>query len=287
MKKIVLFAFLCVSLIACKNKEASTTENITNETVISNERIVSLNGSITEILVDLGQRQNIVGIDVTSSYPTDLNTTATQLEHVNKINIEALLALQPTLVYMLKKDLNETLEKQLKEANIKTIIVDQTFSIDGTKEMIQTVAAPLGLTDYQTLFDKIDNEIKEIKPLANQPKVLFIYARGAANLFVAGENTPIQSIIELAGGENAAKGFSDFKPLTPEALLNSNPDYILLFDTGLQSMGGIDGIMAIEGIQQTNAGKNKKIITMDGLLLSGFTPRIGEAASQLNQKISQ
>lgn len=288
MKRTAILVLLALSVIACKNsKEEKAVETTNTEATTSNERIVSLNGAITETLVDLGQRNNIVGIDVTSTYPTDLNTTATQLEHVNKINIEALLALKPTVVYIAKKDLNDNLKKQLEEANIKLVVIDQEYSVEGTKTLIKDIATSLNLADYETLIAKIDQDQAQIKTLENKPKVLFIYARGAANLFVAGNNTPMQNIIELAGGQNAVTGFEDFKPLTPEALLNSNPDYILMFDTGLQSMGGVDGVLKIEGLDRTNAGKNKKIIAMDGLLLTGFTPRIGQAVTQLNQQLSE
>ncbi len=288
MKRTAILVLLALSVIACKNsKEEKAVETTNTEATTSNERIVSLNGAITETLVDLGQRNNIVGIDVTSTYPTDLNTTATQLEHVNKINIEALLALKPTIVYLAKKDLNDNLKKQLEEANIKVVVIDQVYSVEGTKTLIKDIATSLNLTDYEALVAKIDQDQAQLKTLENKPKVLFIYARGAANLFVAGNNTPMQNIIELAGGQNAVAGFDDFKPLTPEALLNSNPDYILMFDTGLQSMGGVDGVLKIEGLDRTNAGKNKKIIAMDGLLLTGFTPRIGQAVTQLNQQLSE
>ncbi|MBB1139373.1 hemin ABC transporter substrate-binding protein [Myroides sp. WP-1] len=288
MKRTAILVLLALSIVACKNsKEEQTVETTNTEVATSNERIVSLSGAITETLVDLGQRKNIVGIDVTSTYPADLNTTAAQLEHVNKINIEALMALKPTIVYIAKKDLNDNLKKQLEDAKIKIVVIDQEYSVAGTKKLIQDVASSLNLTDYEALISKIDQDQAQLKTFENKPKVLFIYARGAANLFVAGNNTPMQNIIELAGGQNAVTGFDDFKPLTPEALLNSNPDYILLFDTGLQSMGGVDGVLKIEGLDRTNAGKNKKIIAMDGLLLTGFTPRIGTAITQLNQQLSE
>lgn len=102
---------------------------------------------------------------------------------------------------------------------------------------------------------------------------------------VAGQKTPLDAVINLAGGVNAAQGFDDFKPLTPEALLEANPDVILMFDSGLQSIGGVEGILKIEGIAQTNAGKNKKVIAMDGQYLSGFSPRLGDAVLELNQKL--
>src|SRR5690606_33743928 len=104
-------------------------------------------------------------------------------------------------------------------------------------------------------------------------------------MMVAGQNTPLDAVINLAGGVNAAQGFEDFKPFTPEALLEANPDAILMFDSGLQSIGGAEVILNIEGVGQTNAGKNKKIIAMDGQYLSGFSPRLGDAVLELNQKL--
>src|SRR5690606_23230277 len=107
----------------------------------------------------------------------------------------------------------------------------------------------------------------------------------AGNLMVAGQKTPSDAIINLAGGVNAAQGLDDFKPLTPEAPMEAKTDVILMFDSGLQSIGVIEGILKIEGIAQTNAGKNKKVIAMVGQYLSGFSPRLGDAVLELNQKL--
>jgi iron complex transport system substrate-binding protein len=89
-------------------------------------------------------------------------------------------------------------------------------------------------------------------------------------------------MIALANGKNAITDFSDYKDLTPEALIKGNPDVILMFQTGFEGAGGIEGVLKIPGVNKTNAGKNKKIIAMDGGLLNSFGPRTGEAAVQLN-----
>ncbi len=102
-----------------------------------------------------------------------------------------------------------------------------------------------------------------------------------------GKNTPMDKIISIANGQNAVNDFEDFKPLTPEALIQSNPDYLLFFTTGLESLGGSDGVFQIPGIEKTNAGKNKNIIGMDGELLSGFGPRVGQAAAELNTLLTK
>lgn len=289
MKKLFISTAILALLASCNNKDAKTETVATDKTevAISNEKIVSLNGAITEILADLGEENNLVGVDVTSTYPTSVKEKAKDLGHVRSLSIEALLALKPTKVFATDKDLTPEQIAQLKNAGISVEIVKQDFSVEGTKELVKTIATSLHKTDYEAINTKIDTDLKALKPLATKPKVLFIYARGAGNLMVAGKNTPMEKIIAIAGGENAISEFEDFKPLTPEAVVKGNPDYILMFDKGLESIGGVDGVLKLEGVATTNAGKNKKIIAMDGGLLSGFGPRVGQAAVQLNQLLQK
>ena len=284
MKKIFTALALTIVLVGCNKKQEKNAEaENTTANEVQTERIVSLNGAITETLAALDASENIVGRDVTSTFPADLK--ATDLGHVRSITTESILALQPTVVFGTSKDVNPNLNEQLQKANISLITIDQEFSVDGTKKLITEVAQKLHKENYQPLLDHISEQIATVKPFDKKPKVLFIYARGAGTLMVAGKETPLHSMIELAGAENAAAALTDFKPLTPEALLTTNPDVILMFDSGLQSLGGVDGLLKIEGVAATNAGKNKKVITMDGQLLSGFGPRLGEAVVELHNKL--
>ncbi len=286
MKKIVSLLFIGAALVSCKKEEKTATDT-TTKTEVATEKIVSLNGAITEVLVNLGEEKNIVGVDVTSNYPETLKNSAKELGHVRSVTAESIIALQPTVLYASDKDLNPELMEKLKASNIKLQVISQQFTPEGTAEVITAVAKSLNKENYQPMIDDINNKIKEVKPLAKKPKVLFIYARGAGNLMVGGEDTPLDAMITLAGAENAAKGITDFKPLTPEALIKSNPDVILMFESGLQSIGGIDGLLKIEGIATTNAGKNKKVVAMEGQYLSGFGPRLGNAVVDLNKALQQ
>lgn len=281
LQKISLFALVSILFISCKK------EGQVQEEVIEHKKIVSLSGAITETLVALGQEEKIVGVDVTSTYPQYIKDKAKDLGHVKVISAENVIALQPTLVLASDKDLSPELITKLQTANIQVKIIHQEQSIEGTKQFIQDIAEAVGTTNYTSLIEKIDTDFAGLTQFEAKPKVLFIYARGAGTLMVAGKNTPMEKIITIAGGENAVSDFEDFKPLTPEALIQSNPDYILMFEKGLESLGGIDGVLKIQGIEQTNAGKNKQIISMDGAFLSGFGPRVGQAARELNQLLSK
>ncbi len=284
MKKVLLAATFALALYSCKKDDSKNTTETqqSSETPKSANKIVSLSGGITEILSALGHESEIVGTDVTSTFPESLKATAKDLGHVRSMTIEPIMAISPTLIMASEKDINPDLLAKMKSSGIKTELFKQEFSVDGTKKLIEEVAKAVGNTDYQKLNDKIDSDIKQIQPLAKKPKVLFIYARGN-NLMVSGKNTAMSNLIELAGGENAFNDFEDFKPLTPEAVIIANPDILFLFNSGLQGAGGTDAVLKMAGVGQTNAGKNKKVIAMDGGLVSSFGPRLGEAALDLNK----
>lgn len=285
MKKLILTVSFLAMIYSCKKEVQKPVENeisVSSETPKSNQKIVSLSGGITEIVSALGHEKEIVGTDVTSTYPVTLKATAKDLGHVRSMTVEPIMAVNPTMILASDKDINPELLGKIKSSGIKTELFNQEYSVNGTKKLIEQVAKALGNSDYQKLNDKIDTDLQQIQPIAKKPKVLFIYSRGNM-MMVSGKNTPMASLIEIAGGENAVNDFEDFKPLTPEAVVKANPDVLFFFSSGLQGAGGNEGVLKMPGVSQTNAGKNKKIIAMDGGLVSSFGPRVGEAAVALNK----
>lgn len=276
---------MLIAVYSCKKEDTKSTENNTEakaEAPKTNHKMITLNGGITEIVAALGHEKEIVATDVTSTYPEGLKTSAENLGHVRSITIEPIMAVSPTLILASDKDINPDLMGKIKSSGIKTETFKQEYSVEGTKKLIADVAKAIGNNDYQKLNDKIDSDLAQVQTLTKKPKVLFIYARGNM-MMVSGRNTPMAALIGIAGGENAVNDFEDFKPLTPEAVVKANPDILFLFSSGLESSGGIEGVLKAPGVAQTNAGKNKKVIAMDGGLISGFGPRLGEAAVSLNK----
>ncbi len=251
-------------------------------------RIVSVNGTISEILAGLGMTANIVGTDMTSNFPLSLKNKP-KVGHNRNFSAEGILALQPEIVTGLQTDIKPELVAQLKSTGIKLVLFSQKYSAEGTRKLIMEVAHTFGRKPKAAALIKKLNDDLAIATKNNKsvvkPKVLFIYARGTGTMMVAGNETQMGKLIELAGGANAVNGFTDFKPLTPEALVKANPDVILLFNSGMQSLGGTAGLLKVQGIAQTNAGKNKRFITMDGELLTSFGPRLGLAVAELAKKI--
>lgn len=253
-------------------------------------RIVSLKGTVTEILCALGLQSQIVGTDITSTYPAEMLKTP-KVGHNRTIGAEAVLALRPTIIVGTHTkggmDVKPEVIQQFKSANVKTVFFEQDYSAAGAKKLVVDVATTFGLSaKVPAVLRKMEADLATARKPARAQKVLFIYARGTGTLMVAGHNTPVEKMIELAGGTNAATGFDNFKPLTAESLIAANPDVLLLFNSGLESLGGIDGLLKIPGVAQTNAGRNRNVVEMDGQLLTGFSPRLGLAVQELSRKLS-
>lgn len=269
MKKIFLFGVLVLAALV----------------VHAQQRIVSLNGSISELLCALGLEQQIVGVDVTSTYPASL-ASKPKVGHNRNIAPEGVLSLQPTLVLALDNQLNPALIGQLKATNVRLVVLKQEFSVEGVRALLREVAKATGTEGkVAAVQGKFDKELAAVNVGRLEKKVLFIYARGAGTLMVGGTGTSVDKLIQLAGARNAVTGFTEYKPLTAEALVAADPDVLLLFDSGLSSLGGPDGLLKVPGVATTRAGQQRKIITMDGELLSGFGLRLPAAIAELNKKI--
>ena len=268
--------------------------NVSNESAevsfADSTKIVSINGTVSEILVDLGFEDNIIGVDVASTYPASLNAKP-KVGHSQQMAAEGIISLGPDVVIGTSEDVKPELAEQIRNSGVKLLLFDQEFSAEGTKNLIRSIADSLDRTAKgDSLISVVNADLAKLDSLPKtepKPKVLFIYARGTGTMMVAGNGTQVEKIIKMAGGENAVNGFTDYKPLTAEALVAANPDVILLFDSGLSSLGDTDGFLEVQGVKETNAGKNRKIVGMDGQFLTGFSQRLGKAALELAEKIHQ
>lgn len=106
------------------------------------KRIVSLNGTITEILCDLGFQQQIVGVDVTSTWPAAMDKVP-KVGHNRNITAEPVLALQPDLIVSTTNFLSPAVLAQFKNVGVQHLMVEQEFSVAGTKKLITQIAAAL------------------------------------------------------------------------------------------------------------------------------------------------
>ena len=262
---------------------------ISIQSVVAYERIVTIGGSITEIVYSLGGGKKIVGSDTSSVYPEAAKKTA-KVGYWMRLSSEGILSLKPDLILASSQSKQPNVYEQLRDAGVKVVKIDDRPSVEGAIFKIQKIAKTIGKTrQSKRIINRIKKKAIQIKKRVAKkkahPKILFIYARGIRTVMVGGAHSSADSMIVLTGGKNAASAIRGFKPIDPEWVIKASPDIVLMLDRGVQSLGGPKGVWSLPGVALTPAGKNKRLIQMDDLLLLGFGPRLGEALEQLHKKV--
>lgn len=279
----LILSVVCFLFLAnCAAKSAS-------DGATDSDRVIAVGGAVTETIYALGAESKLVGTDTSSVFP-EAATRLPQVGYQRTLSAEGVLSLKPDLVLAMAEAGPPAALSQIESAGVKIVKVNGEHTVDGAQTKIREIAEALNVeAKGEELIKKLDADLSDAKrcvqTLQTKPKVLFIYARGGGAPNVSGTKTAADAMINLAGGQNAVTEFENFKPLTPESLVAAAPDFILFPTRGLHSIGSIDGALKIPGVAETPAGKNRRIIAVDDLILLGFSPRLGEGVKQLCEKL--
>ena len=203
------------------------------------------------------------------------------------LNAEAILEFEPTIVIGTPMAGPPGVLEQLEQAGVEVLIIEDLNGLDAPQIKIRFVGEALGIPqraeelalDVERRMEKVMEEARNDKPL----RVLHVYIRRGGLQLVSGQGNKAEAIIQAAGGIDAAAevGIVGWQPLTPEALVATDPDVYLVMDRGLDVIGGIEGLLEIPGMAETKAGQGPYIISMADLYLLGFGPRLPEAIADL------
>ncbi|MCW7492507.1 ABC transporter substrate-binding protein [Leptospira sp. 2 VSF19] len=253
----------------------------------TNQRIISVNGTVTEIIYALNLESQLVAVDSTSYYPKQA-TTLPNVGYQRTLTTEGILNFKPSQVIGLESAGPAATIQNLKDAGIPLRLFADDFKIETPTYRVLEIGKLLGKEKEARILAKTINEqIKKLNIKKSNIKVLFIYSRNPSSVFISGTGTAAHAMIELSGAKNAVNEFSEYKPLTSEALVKANPDIILMPEKSALGFGGEKAIWEINGMEFTRAGKEKNLILVDDLLLLGFGPRLPLALKTLNDKWKQ
>lgn len=258
-------------------------------TVKSTARIVGfdLAGSIAGTIYGLGLGEHLVGRDVATTFPGTEKLPMVTSPNGQSVDAEAVLALAPTVVITDGTVGPLDVVQQLRESHVPVVFVKNESSFEGAAELARQVAAALGVAHAgELLAQRIGTEVKEkvaeiaaIAPAdpGKRLRMVFLYLRGASGIYyLFGDGSGAEALIDALGGIDVAKEirWTGMKPMTDEAMVAANPDLVLVMTDGLQSAGGVEGLIAAKpAIGLTSAGKHRRFVDMaDGQVLS-FGPR--------------
>lgn len=249
------------------------------------QRIVVAGGALTEIVFALGEGDRVIGVDTTSLYP-EAATERAKIGYMRQLSAEGVLSLAPDLL-IASADAGpvQALDK-LRSAGLSIETAPDADGLDGLYAKIRFLGALLGRQAEaaalsEGLAARVAQIRSEIDATPSRPKVLAILSTRGGGLMAAGAETSALAMIELAGGRNAVAGFDGYKPLSAEAAIAAQPEILIAPEHAVEALGGIDALLARPELAATPAGREKRVLVMDGLLLLGFGPRTPEAIERL------
>ncbi|MEU3301013.1 ABC transporter substrate-binding protein [Streptomyces sp. NPDC006678] len=263
----------------------------TRVTVASTDRIVPLTGSLNEIVFTLGLGEQVVARDITATFEQAAGLPVVTRAH--DVSAESVLSLKPTVVLADTSTGPAEAVAQIRDAGIPLVVVEPAKNLADVGSRIGTVAAALGVTPAgdalkartQQRIDAVRKEIPAPAKDGGKPRVAFLYVRGSAAVYLlGGAESGASSLLEAAGAVDAGKesGLTkDFTPITSEALAKAAPDAILVMSKGLDSVGGVDGLVKIPGVAETPAGMDRRVVSIEDGVLLNYGPRTDQVLSSL------
>ena len=297
MKKLGIFT-LVLLLAGCASASNSSTYTISQDDVrsisletpgtFSVSRVVVLANGVAEIMESLNARSILVGRDISSTEKSlDLVPIVTSGHQVMP---EKILSLKPDLVIIDASSGPRAAIDQIRSAGIKVIQTPESWNLADINVKIRAVGQAIGANKGAEALIATMEQGSSAASVSNKPRVAFLYLRGTSSVYlIGGPGSGADSLLQSLGAVDVGAQTLNrpFNTLTAESLATLNPDVILVMSKGLESVGGVQGLIKLPGVAQTNAGKNSAVIDVDDSLLLSFGPRTPSLLDQLAKALKK
>lgn len=288
----ILTSFILLFAVGCSsNKEITVTDREGNEVTIPTklERIISAVPSNTEVLVELGVADKLVGVDKYSEGIEGLDEKLPKMD-MNNPDAEAIIALEPDIIIASghnKVGSAEDPYKAIVDAGIPVVYIPSSDSIEGIYKDIEFMAS---LVDKEKKGEEIISSMKEeiakyekLGKTVKEKKKVYFEIGPAPDLFTLGNSTFINEMIEIIGAENIFKDQEGWIPPTEESIIDANPDVILTTVNYVEDATG--EILARDGWEEITAIKNKDVYYIDSNSASRPSHYILKALEEMSKVV--
>jgi iron complex transport system substrate-binding protein len=283
MRKVVIIALIAL-LSGCAANTTGSSYTISQNDVrsisldtqssFSASRVIVLANGVAEIIQSLNGQSIIVGRDISST--EDSLTDIPIVTSGHQVLPEKVISLNPDLVLIDASTGPKAAIATIKAAGIRVVETPESWSLGDLPKKVRAVGAAIGAPDRaELLVEQIERAVKT-SMVKGSPRVAFLYLRGTSSVYlIGGSGSGADSLLQAIGAVDVGAQSLDrpFNTLTAESLATLNPDVILVMSKGLESVGGVQGLLKLPGVAQTKAGKNAAVIDVDDSLLLSFGPR--------------
>ena len=264
-----------------------TSVSVTPVEKLTDVKIVALANGAAELIAAMGYRENLVGRDIASSTPELKDVPVVTSGH--QVIPETIIALQPTLVIVDDATGPGSALTKLESVGIRIVKISQSWNMKDLLVKVEQIGSAIKAPQSAALLrnilsESINGNLVGLSSTEKKLKVAFLYLRGTSSIYlVGGQGSGADYLINATGAIDvgAQKLAKPFTPLTAETMAQLNPDLILVMIAGLESVGGVSGLVELPGIAQTQAGKNRQVVSVDDSLLLSFGPRTPSLINEL------
>ncbi|MBD8148589.1 cobalamin-binding protein [Pseudomonas fluorescens] len=195
------------------------------------ERVVSLAPSLSEIVVELGAADLLVGVLDGGERPSVL-AQVPSVGRYGQLDMERLLSLQPDLILLWPGSVGPAQREQLQRLNIP-VYVAEPHNLEQLTTQVQAIAEQLGRADAGlALADQLRQRLAELRQRYQRVKPLRVfYQVWNQPLYTVGGEQIISDALQVCGARNV---FDELKLPAPqvsiESVLQRDPQLILVGD---------------------------------------------------------
>ena len=244
------------------------------------QRVVSLAPSATEVLFAVGAGDRVIGVTRYCDYPPEAN----ELPEVGGFldpNYEMLIALDPDVLALLT--VHDDVQPTLKQMGLPYLVFDHE-RIDGILESIavagdvfdEEAGAEALLADLRGRMAAVQERVAG----GPRPRVLISAGReyGAGeitSIYAGGPDEWYDTLLTMAGGQNAYDGDVRFPELSVEAVLRMDPEIVLELAPNLEEQGLTPEVVRAEWstLPQLAAVKEARVHVLTGDYVATPGPR--------------
>jgi iron complex transport system substrate-binding protein len=254
------------------------------------QRIVSLSPNLTEILFALGLGNRVVAVSSDCDWPAEAKDKP-KAGSFWQPNTEVIIAAKPDLVVCETFLQQNEAAQALKRAGLNVLSL-RVESIDELFATIRSIGRAAGCTEKaEQLAAGIKEQLDQIKEASSSlQKVKVMWVIQTEPVRVAGVNTFVNEIVELAGGKNAIAPTGDQYPsISTEEIIGCGAEVIIQSAMGKQDIQKqqADAEEFWSRFANLPAVKNKRIYVINPDTVLRLGPRVGEGSQAVAQCLRQ
>lgn len=268
-------------------------------TVTDASRILALDsyGTLASTVYALGLGDRLVGRDISTGI-REIADLPLVTHDGHELNGEAILDLEPTVILTDYSIGPLEVQLQLMDSGIPVLIMSDQRSRDQIAPQIEAVARALGVPEAGTALaarvgaeiEEAETRIADLVPAnpGERLRMVFLYVRGNAGVYYwFGEGSGADDLIESLGGldVSAEVGLEGMRPVNAEGLVKAAPDMFLMMTLGLESVGGVEGLLAVPGVAETPAGAASCVVDMSDYQILAFGPQFPSTIESLGRAV--